>query len=112
MLDFGRHKAIVFLGGCTYDFCVDWDGEELGRLTEAAPKFSGVEMVRFANLLADFVFTVAPVIKQRWGWDRPDTKDLAHTIDIRSTSRASAIAFNVLTEPDFRPVSISVKYAR
>ena len=32
-----------------------------------------------------------------------------HEIEVRSTSRAAAIAFRVLTEPDLRPVSISAK---
>ena len=54
----------------------------------------------------------APAIKQRWGWDRHDAKDPDHKINIKSTSSASVIAFSVLTEPDFRPVSISAKYAR
>ena len=48
MLDFGRHKAIGFVGGCTYEFCEDWDGE--------GQKRSSVEMVGYANLLADFAF--------------------------------------------------------
>ena len=48
ILDFGRHKAIGFVGGCTYEFREDWTGGQ-GEL-------SNVEMVRYANLLADFAF--------------------------------------------------------
>ena len=56
MLDFGRHKAIGFVGSCTYEFREDGNGEAQGPMTEEASKFSTVEMVRLANLLADFAF--------------------------------------------------------
>lgn len=48
MLDFGRHKAIGFVGSCDYEFCEDW--------TDTKPELSDPKMVRFANLLADFAF--------------------------------------------------------
>ena len=46
MLDFGKHKAIGFVGSCAYQFFVERqsDGEE------------NAEMLRLANLLADFAF--------------------------------------------------------
>ena len=45
MLDFGKHKAIGFVGSCSYQFFVEhqFDDEES-------------EMLRLANLLADFAF--------------------------------------------------------
>ena len=48
ILDFGRHKAIGFVGGCTYEFREDGAGGQ--------EELSNVEMVRLANLLADFAF--------------------------------------------------------
>ncbi len=56
MLDFGRHKAIGFVGGCTYEFGADWDGEGVAPMTAVGSKLSPVELVRLANLLADFAF--------------------------------------------------------
>ena len=46
MLDFGKHKAIGFVGSCAYQFFVECqsDGKE------------NAEMLRLANLLADFAF--------------------------------------------------------
>ena len=46
MLDFGKHKAIGFVGSCAYQFFVERqsDGKE------------NAEMLRLANLLADFAF--------------------------------------------------------
>ena len=46
MLDFGKHKAIGFVGSCAYQFFVERqsDGKE------------NAEMLRLVNLLADFAF--------------------------------------------------------
>ncbi len=46
MLDFGRHKAIGFVGGCAYQFFMG--GQSAGE--------EDTEMLRLANLLADFAF--------------------------------------------------------
>ena len=46
MLDFGKHKAIGFVGGCAYQFFVERQSE--GRVD--------TDMLRLANLLADFAF--------------------------------------------------------
>ena len=44
MLDFGKHKAVGFVGSCAYEFSVGCQSEDEG------------EMLRLANLLADFAF--------------------------------------------------------
>ena len=44
MLDFGKHKAVGFVGSCAYEFSVGGQSEDEG------------EMLRLANLLADFAF--------------------------------------------------------
>ena len=46
MLDFGKHKAIGFVGSCAYQFFAE-------RQSEGKPD---TEMLRLANLLADFAF--------------------------------------------------------
>ena len=46
MLDFGKHKAIGFVGGCAYQFFMGGQSEGKGS----------IEMLRLANLLADFAF--------------------------------------------------------
>ena len=46
MLDFGKHKAIGFVGSCAYQFFVERQSEGKGD----------AEMLRLANLLADFAF--------------------------------------------------------
>ena len=46
MLDFGRHKAVGFVGSCAYQFFMERQSE--GKV--------GTEMLRLANLLADFAF--------------------------------------------------------
>ena len=46
MQDFGKHKEIGFVGSCTYQFLSD-------RQTESEEE---VELLRLANLLADFAF--------------------------------------------------------
>ena len=46
MLDFGKHKEIGFVGSCAYQFLSDQQTE-----TE-----EDIEMLRLANLLADFAF--------------------------------------------------------
>lgn len=46
MLDFGKHKAIGFVGSCAYQFFMEGQLEDKGD----------PEMLRLANLLADFAF--------------------------------------------------------
>ena len=46
MLDFGKHKAIGFVGSCAYQFFVERQSDGKGD----------TEMLRLANLLADFAF--------------------------------------------------------
>ena len=46
MLDFGKHKAIGFVGKCAYQFFVERQSDGKGD----------TEMLRLANLLADFAF--------------------------------------------------------
>ena len=46
MLDFGKHKAIGFVGNCTYQFFVEHQSDD----------GDNAEMLRLANLLADFAF--------------------------------------------------------
>ena len=46
MLDFGKHKEIGFVGSCAYQFLSDGQTESQGEN----------EMLRIANLLADFAF--------------------------------------------------------
>ena len=46
MLDFGKHKAIGFIGGCAYQFFAERQSDSKGN----------TEMLRLANLLADFAF--------------------------------------------------------
>ena len=44
MLDFGKYKAVGFVGNCAYEFLADGQSDDKG------------EMLRLANLLADFAF--------------------------------------------------------
>lgn len=44
MLDFGKHKAVGFVGNCEYEFLAGGQSDD------------AVEMLRWANLLADFAF--------------------------------------------------------
>ena len=46
MLDFGRHKAVGFVGNCAYQFFVKRQSDDEGN----------IEMLRLVNLLADFAF--------------------------------------------------------
>ena len=46
MLDFGKHKAIGFVGNCAYQFFVERQSDSKRN----------AEMLRLANLLADFAF--------------------------------------------------------
>lgn len=46
MLDFGKHKAIGFIGSCSYQFFEERQSDAKGN----------TEMLRLANLLADFAF--------------------------------------------------------
>ena len=56
MLDFGRHKAVGFVGSCAYELRENWDGKGQEPMTEVGSQLSAVEMMRLANLLTDFAF--------------------------------------------------------
>ena len=48
MLDFGKHKAIGFVGSCAYQFFLEHQSYSNDK--------DNTEMLRLANLLADFAF--------------------------------------------------------
>lgn len=56
MLDFGRHKEIGFIGACTYEFHGDWGGWDDKSESETPSPTIDVDLLRQANLLADFAF--------------------------------------------------------